>query len=120
MRQIKFRIWDKKRKLMYWGIKLQSFWDNTTDKDEFNLDFNDLEFMQYIGIVDKTGRMIYEGDIVKTPLYGQRICEVIFINGSFVLLFDNGIGSNIFSKLTDITMEIIGNIQEHSHLLKEK
>lgn len=114
-REIKFRAWDLQDKKM-WGWKDIVF-GMTSANDLFNTPH--LIPMQYTGLRDRNGVEIYEGDIVRTPLYGRRDCEVVFMKAGFYLLLDTGIGTNLYP-MTDIDMEIIGNVFENPNLLESK
>lgn len=88
MREIKFRAWHKKAKVMKkvrgigWDLKIIEFYETPAD------DYDDLDnyvVMQYTGLKDKEGTEIYEGDIVakfdfESPSFRS---EVIFQNGAF-------------------------------------
>lgn len=136
MREIKFRAWNKVEKKMYYDVHLQydghpneymdsrsfgevledTYWKNGKDIENFkktnaHKEIKRYEVMQYIGLKDKNGKEIYEGDIVKLNCFacedncdGEHNVEIRFESGDF-WSFMEGIEPE--------KSEIIGNIYEN-------
>jgi len=121
VRKVKFRAWDKVNKEMY-EVKFLE-WEQRGKKRVSPAD----PIMQFTGLLDKNGKEIYEGDIVrwKDP-YGasqKYTQQVIFSDGCFkVSHFNEPLSEAMrMSQGGEITeMEVIGNAYENPALLKDK
>ena len=122
-REIKFRVWDKHTKtFIYFGDK---FWfDDTANTITFQCssvlgerdpDGNRFVLLQFTGLRDKNEKEIYEGDIVK--IIGALNAEIYWDFGSWQLRNKGRAGGLLFN-LND-HLEVIGNIYQDSHLLKD-
>ena len=104
MRPLKFRIWDGNNKHYVYPDVL-----------ELNAG---LEYQQFTGLLDKQGKEIYEGDILKY----KRENEWDMKPERAVCYFDNGgfwaraKPHSLLYHLTDF--EVIGNVWENPELLK--
>lgn len=124
MREIKFRAWDKQDNRMI--IDQQDFiplkitncgvfrLDAKIKDDRWILISNDrFEIEQFTGMRDKNSKEIYEGDIVKSFVYGNPfISEVTFNNAQFCI--------DCCSERCAEAMqesEIMGNVHENPELL---
>ena len=110
-RQIKFRAWDKgNNQFCYLDISRSS----EADIEGLGI-FRNVEKQQFIGLLDKNGQEIYEGDIVQ-PIQGQPF-EIKWMitntdtDGVFVGFYD-------FTGSDFKLLEIIGNIYSNPELLK--
>ena len=143
MKTIAFRAWDKKHKIMLPGTNI---W-NLCEDGEYGLvwylgnrdyapeSFGDSEFlelMQFIGLTDKNGKAIYEGDIFEIEFDEKKILtKIIFKDCKFQLALTNDKEwedndkewedweeerSNLENWITDLN--VVGNIYENPELIK--
>lgn len=126
-REIKLRAWSPDNQEMYFPDETYSFRIHKTsisfaphyDTDEltsFSTDPDDsekkIEVMQYIGLNDKNGAEIYEGDIDQ---YGGVF---IWVQDSCSFCIDyKGVELSPIDGDTSEWCEIVGNIYEHPNLL---
>jgi uncharacterized phage protein (TIGR01671 family) len=139
MREIKFRVWD--------GVCMRHSWDGWSSEADilsevWEMAQNDYsaKVMQFTGLLDKTGKEIYEGDIVvdedypwfdnKEPNYRgvvewvysqwQLIAHCVNPNKSGISDGMNyGLNDNGFDDGENSTWEVIGNIYENPELLED-
>jgi uncharacterized phage protein (TIGR01671 family) len=125
-RTIKFRVWDKREnKGMYtqnmlYDAQLHHFWQDFVDYPGY-------ELMQYTGLTDSNDNPIYEGDILMyksgsiptTGVIGQVLYEAD--EGGYIFQWERkGPNQHHINLNCDVAFEsvIVGNIFEHSELLK--
>lgn len=134
-REIKFRAWDKAGKTMQavHSLEMPLLGDIgkvvcDTGKSLRETTRGDVELMQWTGLLDKSGKEIYEGDTLEWSIYEDaqdtedgeekeiRIRDyVYFSNGCFALKKRTEL---LFNKMAPHRkLEIIGNIYENPDLL---
>jgi len=132
MREIKFRAWDKKGKKMYEVEAISWLWKYIDvivgyNKNNYpkikGMPIEDMELIQFTGLLDKNGKEIYEGDIVEffDDMDVLRKEPVTFENGSFGFIIgweqEEFLGfNNEWLNLDEL--EVIGNIYENPELLE--
>jgi len=106
-REIKFRAWFYNEMYSWESLVLDKYTFDDFDRANY-------VFMQFIGLQDKNGKDIYEGDIIKT------------INGNWGIVVKKNHGFQVTVSETDSSFytvvfmcesEIIGNIHENPELL---
>lgn len=128
MKELKLRAWDDYNNEMiytddtgweYFGCQILDHNDLYCDLDEDSR----YPVMQYVGLNDKNGKEIYEGDIVEIsreqwenphgidyPLQGKLKFKIEYEEGSFLPV----------SEMPSKHFEVIGNIYENPELLEEE
>ena len=126
MREIKFRAWDKEKKIMgeVLGIDIlhkEIFFSNEDANCYEHTDFKDIELMQYTGLKDKNNKEIYEGDIVKLRA-NHRIGVIKYYDewGAFVIEYIKPRPLAVLGNYYKENIEILGNIYENPELLGGK
>jgi len=119
MREIKFRAWDKEKKKML-PVEEISFsrfpyissyiYDRKKDmRILYEVEFENIELMQYTGRKDKNNKEIYEGYIMLTP--GGQYLPVV--------LDDLIYGDGKFHAIDIKNCEIAGSIYENPELMEK-
>lgn len=121
-RPIKFKVWD---------VENKKFRNNTNltggSIQNFVWEFEDEEsiYLQFTGLLDKNGKEIYEGDILKESKSGT--CSVEWDCAAFCLraisgscLSSRNLVSAIFNECDGLDCEVIGNIFENPDLLNNE
>jgi len=144
MGKINFRAWYAEKRKMYevakvdmWGDPDQATCDlASVDEELFDIYLNEVEIMQYIGVKDKYGREICEGDIIQTYFSfspddaGYGVSQKPFVvkweqgRAGFRAYKPNTKALHLLDVIDFFDMqsklyEIIGNIYENPELLEQ-
>ena len=121
----KFRAWLKKEQKMDNYIDHISWLEDELycigDGITYMVSAEDLVLMQSTGLVDKNGKEIFEGDIVKMSkdVYSEpTYYEVVRHRGGAYRLESKQHGCELWLRHTDC--KVVGNIYENLELLEDK
>ena len=107
MNKNKFRFWNPQTKLFVTNYNYNGAVDELFEPDEF------LKPQQFLGILDKNMKEIYEGDVVNFDYFhGDKsaIGVVRYNNSSCAYEVDSNIGVIAMMYISLDSLEIIGNI----------
>lgn len=121
MNNLKFRVWDKKLKLLgdvsYIDFESKKMiYHNHNGLFNYYANFEDVEIMQSTGLKDKNGVEIYEGDIIATTKNKYKIIQSVTGLWKAVRSKDDETDKKLyFLTLADVCglVEVIGNIYEN-------
>lgn len=140
-REIKFRWWDRNHKriiqsdclLINANGKTITEWVKIGDYDYLLVAGENADLMQFTGLLDKKGKEIYEGDLIKIDGHGRikPIIQVKWIAEKACFGFeaswvdeknDNQLELYMYHNFKEeiMTIEIIGNIYENPELLEAR
>ena len=113
MREIKFRMYYKDKLIEELTL------EEIADKCEFHWDSERVKVCQYIGRKDRTGREIYEGDLLQGCL--SRVLEVVWGKFGWRIRFKD-LGQTITEDMDrelfyNYEPVVIGNIYENPELI---
>jgi hypothetical protein len=113
-REIKFRAWDNKQKLMLENVSVGTvrIWSKNIEAISA-----DCIFMQFTGLLDKNGKKIFENDILKIYYEGNQrsyLKEVKWLNDAINKGRWDALDNCAFT-----SCEVVGNIFENPELLAE-
>ena len=139
MREIKFRAWIQSAKKMILVDSIEfhididnKLWYLSTQWDRSDPNFlferrpklgGTFPLMQFIGLKDKNGKEIYEGDVLgwKAREFDYNKAQVVFDDKAlrFVAeLLPDGCGEDIRDLMRTDNAKVIGNIYENPELVK--
>lgn len=145
MRPIKFKIWNKKKNEWHHKEPISLFGEviimgeilnaNLEDNPISLEELNNLVPLQFTGLLDKNGKEIYEGDIVKfiafDPEHDKEVLAVVKWQSHWGMSRDSEMAGFMAVSVKDKDvaygfggigneLEIIGNIYENPELLKDE
>jgi len=117
-----FRVWDKKRKLMYRGDEVSAIHSNgilviVYDGNDYMIMPEDYIFMLYTGKQGIKGLRIWEGDILRYSIDGHVQSSLYVIN-DMVEWFEEMYDADPYCRWDDVG-EVVGNAHENPELLKK-
>lgn len=126
MRQIKFRVWDVRRKKFleedsFFICSKGEVFINYGECEPFRYNWDEYIPTQFIGLLDSTGKEIYEGDILESPSGIIKHVVVWDENNLGYYLAEKTL--SLYTKLNPDYIHkytIIGNIYENPELTETK
>lgn len=86
-----------------------------------NIDEDTCEVMLGVGLRDKDGKDLYEGDIVQHGEYKANIGDIYYSAPRFVVRTDDPVsGVSYWIGVQDLRWKLIGNIYQHPERLKHE
>ncbi|ACK40918.1 MULTISPECIES: YopX family protein [Listeria] len=122
MRGIEYRVWDKEVEEMDNNPSVIEMWQTKPINEQFRLEAEEkLVWMQYIGLKDKNGKKIFEGDIVINSKGQIGYIAYLIQEAGFVVVLETsdyrlGHRNTNESYAVASRHEVIGNMQDNPEL----
>lgn len=128
-REVKFRFWDSFNGCYTYSDKVQNGLEGFFSLYDAALNGgNNPVLMQYVGLKDKNGKEIYEGDVYKTneDIY-LVTCDETHNGFHWIMIYDSWLNKNVINRNkkswlsksdSSKNYEVIGKIYENPELLK--
>lgn len=122
----KFRAWSTDKKIMA-EVRTLRFTDELVETDKFvERSIEGVKLMQSTGLLDKNGKEIFEGDILKVKIMsGQSWLETVRYNDEKAMFVSKEVKRKVLESplydlfITDLfEVEVIGNIYENPELVE--
>ena len=124
MREIKFRAWDKDGEKWLDEDQFYIYPSGVVDAWQGSDNIARVHLMQFTGLLDRQGKEIYEGDIIKLSRYWADDLQQKYAEVFYTPLAKFDIACPMIKKWDFYTItkecEVIGNIYENPELLEEK
>ena len=121
MRPIKFKFWNNKLKKMSKVHGLGIIYEHLSEEWD-GFDWEDVEKLQFTGLLDRSGKEIYEGDVVKGNLIKYSplpiMGEVVWDNELSGFASKNNAGNTLLFEIDQI--RIIGDKFQNPELLIQR
>mgnify|MGYP002526414295 CR=1 FL=1 len=122
--RFRFRVWDKDRKCFFNDDEVVIYPNGEVSFFNADYDFAEIVVNQCTGLKDKNGKLIYDGDLIKSPS-NSHVLEVFrYIDGTYMTREYRKDGQNELSVYqfiaSDYGIEVIGNIHQNQELLKDE
>jgi len=130
MRKINFRAWHREKQMMcdVIAVGVMDGWVDIMPAPDssWTTDLDDVELMQFTGLLDKNGVEIYEGDVLATSndgqdgadVWGQEVLGAVYWNDKFAC-WNHHIALNDDESIYSLQyVKVIGNIYQNPDLLE--